>query len=143
MTALPTAIDPRSPDFAANAQAMREQVAEIRAHAERAAVGGGEVARKRHLSRGKLLPRARVYLALGAIGFAAVLALAKKPGDISPAPAFAHGARAEIPNLGGRPGRAWLFGSYHVSQQNTQTGRLTEAMFDEVLAAALVAARAR
>ncbi len=53
-------IDPRSPDFAANAEAMRAQVAEIRALAEHASLGGGEVARKRHLSRGKLLPRARV-----------------------------------------------------------------------------------
>ena len=53
-------IDPRSPDFAANAEAMRAQVAEIRALAERASLGGGEVARKRHLSRGKLLPRPRV-----------------------------------------------------------------------------------
>ena len=53
-------IDPRSPDFAANAAAMRAQVAEIRALAEHASLGGGEVARKRHLSRGKLLPRARV-----------------------------------------------------------------------------------
>ena len=57
---LPTTIDPRSPDFAANAQAMREQVAEIRSHAEQVALGGGEVARKRHLSRGKLLPRQRI-----------------------------------------------------------------------------------
>ena len=53
-------IDPRSPDFAANAEAMRAQVAEIRALAEHASLGGGEAARKRHLSRGKLLPRARV-----------------------------------------------------------------------------------
>ena len=53
-------IDPRSPDFAANAEAMRAQIAEIRALAEKAALGGGEIARKRHLSRGKLLPRARV-----------------------------------------------------------------------------------
>ena len=53
-------VDPRSPEFATNAEAMRAQVAEIRALAEHAALGGGEVARKRHLSRGKLLPRARV-----------------------------------------------------------------------------------
>ncbi len=53
-------IDPRSPDFATNAEAMRQQVAEIRALAEHASLGGGEVARKRHLSRGKLLPRDRI-----------------------------------------------------------------------------------
>jgi 3-methylcrotonyl-CoA carboxylase beta subunit len=60
MTTLATTVDPRSQDFAANAQAMGEQVAEIRAHAEKVSLGGGEVARKRHLSRGKLLPRQRI-----------------------------------------------------------------------------------
>jgi len=60
MTALPTTIDPRSPDFAANAQAMRAQAAEIRALAEKVALGGGEATRQRHLSRGKLLPRDRI-----------------------------------------------------------------------------------
>nr|WP_240807010.1 uracil-DNA glycosylase [Polyangium spumosum] len=88
-----------------------------------------------------LLDRARVYLALGKIGYDAVLTLARRHGDVSNVPAFGHGVRAEIPDPRGRGGRAWLFGSYHVSQQNTQTGRLTEGMFDEVLAAALERAR--
>ena len=55
-----TAIDPRAPDFAANAVAMREQAAEIRLLAAKVALGGGETSRQRHLSRGKLLPRDRI-----------------------------------------------------------------------------------
>ena len=35
------------------------------------------------------------------------------------------------------PSRPALLGSYHVSQQNTQTGRLTAAMFDAMVAAAM------
>ena len=76
-----------------------------------------------------LLP-ARVFLALGAIGWnAALVALARTGVDIpTPRPAFGHGAEVALP--GGRT----LVGCYHVSQQNTQTGRLTPAMFDTVMA---------
>jgi uracil-DNA glycosylase family 4 len=81
------------------------------------------------------LPRARVLLALGAIGWRACLDHLERMGEQvpRPRPAFAHGAEAEI-------GRFTLLGSYHVSQQNTQTGRLTPAMFDAVLARAKVLA---
>jgi uracil-DNA glycosylase len=78
-----------------------------------------------------LLP-ARVLLALGAIAWGAALGLLERAGVAlpSPRPAFAHGAELHL------PGAPALLGSYHVSQQNTQTGRLTPARFDAVLARA-------
>jgi|SRR5215472_1969534 len=80
-----------------------------------------------------LLPRVKVVLALGAIGWNAFLDhLAHKGVALPrPKPRFAHGAELEL------PGTPLLLGSYHVSQQNTQTGKLTAAMFDAVLARAI------
>jgi uracil-DNA glycosylase family 4 len=85
-----------------------------------------------------LLPRARVLLALGAIAWRACLGHLARRGAPLPRvrPAFAHGARVDV-------GQWVLLGSYHVSQQNTQTGRLTPAMFDAVLAAAKAAVKSR
>jgi uracil-DNA glycosylase family 4 len=84
-----------------------------------------------------LLPRVRVVLALGAIAWRAVLDHDERSGAspaLRPRPAFAHGARHPL-------GAGWLLGSYHVSQQNTQTGKLTPAMFDAVLGDARALAR--
>ena len=53
-------VDPRSDVFRANAAAMGEAVADLRTQAARAALGGGEASRARHVSRGKLLPRQRI-----------------------------------------------------------------------------------
>jgi uracil-DNA glycosylase family 4 len=78
------------------------------------------------------LSNARVYLALGKVGYEAAIARAGKKS----APPFAHGASTEIADPRGGPGRATLFASYHVSQQNTFTGKLTPASFDLVLDAA-------
>lgn len=81
------------------------------------------------------LPNTRVLLALGAIAWKAVLDhRARTVAAIRPRPAFAHGARVAL-------GGSWLLGSYHVSQQNTQTGKLSPAMFDAVLADAKAACR--
>ena len=60
MTILETAVDTRSPEFKANAEAMAALVADLRAKVADVEQGGGEAARERHLGRGKLLPRERV-----------------------------------------------------------------------------------
>src|SRR4051812_21569302 len=60
MTVLRSDIDPRSPEFVANAATMRGLVDDLRARVAEAQQGGGEAARKRHLDRNKLLPRDRV-----------------------------------------------------------------------------------
>jgi uracil-DNA glycosylase len=70
---------------------------------------------------------ARVYLALGHIAWKAVVAESRRRGWLEKRSAkFGHGV---IHPLGQN---RWLLGSYHPSQQNTFTGRLTEAMFDRV-----------
>ena len=53
-------------------------------------------------------------------------------GVPSPKPKFGHGTEAEIGSPPGSPGALTLIGSYHPSQQNTFTGRLTREMFDAV-----------
>jgi uracil-DNA glycosylase len=76
------------------------------------------------------LLRPRAVLALGAIAFETYLRLLVRRGELSSrAPySFAHGASFKLP--GALP---QLFATYHPSQQNTQTGRLTPAMFASVL----------
>ena len=72
----------------------------------------------------------RAVLALGAIAFYTYLRLLVKQGLLASRVTyiFSHGAEFKLP--GDLP---HLFASYHPSQQNTQTGRLTPAMFDAVL----------
>jgi uracil-DNA glycosylase len=84
-----------------------------------------------------------VLMALGSIGWDAALAAVRRVGGLHerPKPRFGHGARAELvtPDRLRANGSApvWtLLGSYHVSQQNTFTGKLTEPMLDAVLATA-------
>ncbi|GAA1137627.1 uracil-DNA glycosylase [Ornithinicoccus hortensis] len=79
-------------------------------------------------------PHLRSVLALGSIGWDAAIATARGLGWTvpRPKPKFGHGAEAELRTPEGRPVR--LLGSYHVSQQNTFTGKLTEQMLDAVIA---------
>jgi uracil-DNA glycosylase family 4 len=78
------------------------------------------------------LEHAGVFLALGAIAWRAMLQDLTRRGTVlrRPWPAFSHGAEVVLPD-----GR-FLLASYHVSQQNTQTGKLTPRMFDTILARA-------
>jgi len=57
-------ITPRSPEFIENAAHMQLQVDDLKVKLEEIKLGGGERSRERHLSRGKLLPRDRVYALL-------------------------------------------------------------------------------
>lgn len=73
-----------------------------------------------------LLP-VRLFLALGQIAWRAVIEETRRRGWYEgKMPKFGHGRRVDM--AGGR----YLLGSYHPSQQNTFTGRLTERMFDSV-----------
>jgi len=68
-----------------------------------------------------------VVLALGQIAWKAVIVEARRRHWYAGAlPKFGHGAKVSL-----GVGR-WLVGSYHPSQQNTFTGKLTEPMFDGV-----------
>ena len=69
----------------------------------------------------------KVFLALGSIGWRAVIDYAKAVGWWNDKlPKFGHGATLQFEN------GLWLVGSFHPSQQNTFTGKLTEPMFDAV-----------
>ena len=70
-----------------------------------------------------LLTDVRVFVPLGSFGYQVL-------GDVlgvRPRPRFGHGVEVPV------PGGGTIVCSYHVSQQNTFTGRLTEPMFDAVL----------
>jgi uracil-DNA glycosylase family 4 len=77
-----------------------------------------------------LLKRVRAVLVLGRIAFDAYLRLLAKRVTLPPRSSlrFGHGASFQLP-----AGLPRLFCSYHPSQQNTQTGRLTPQMFHRVL----------
>ena len=88
-----------------------------------------EVARCRQflIARIAALPNLTSLLAIGRIAHDAILDALEVKRSACP---FAHGARHPL------PGGLVLFDSYHCSRQNTNTGRLTTAMFETVVAEA-------
>ncbi len=89
---------------------------------------GGEVANCNPFLAAELadLPTGAVILALGTVAHQAVLRALRLQQRAHP---FAHGREHALPD-----GR-WLVDSYHCSRYNTQTGRLTKAMFHTVFTA--------
>jgi len=83
-----------------------------------------------YLKRELRILKPKALLALGKIAWDAYLEILKTDGRIVSRAGykFAHGAEVEIASDLPR-----LFGVYHPSQQNTQTGRVTEGMYAEVL----------
>jgi uracil-DNA glycosylase family 4 len=80
------------------------------------------------------LPRVSVVVALGKIAFDAYLQLLKRDGVLlKPRPAFGHGVAHRLPN------GQMLFGCYHPSRQNTNTGKLTADMLRDVFEKARLA----
>ena len=84
-----------------------------------------------------LMPDLRVVVALGQFGYAQTLRILGQAGlpVPRPRPRFGHGV--EVPLEGGPV----VIGSYHPSQQNTFTGKLTEKMFDSIWSRARVLAK--
>lgn len=101
-----------------------------------------------------MLPTVRAAVALGSFAWAAALRTLGRAGLAvpRPRPVFGHGAEVTLdpaagstagaaagPGAGVAAGSVRLIGSYHPSQQNTFTGRLTEPMLDDVFGRAAAA----
>lgn len=81
------------------------------------------------------LERARVLVCLGSFAWDGALRALAQLGHVTrPRPRFGHGAEAVV-------GEYTLLGTFHPSQQNTFTGRLTRPMFVEIFERARVLAR--
>lgn len=84
-----------------------------------------------YLERTLRLTKPRVIVALGGVAWSQTGRVVRQLGWLSGRlPAFQHGAMVALTE------QRWLLGSYHPSQQNTFTGKLTEPMFDAIFATA-------
>lgn len=85
---------------------------------------------REYLERELEILRPKAVLTLGKIAWDGYLEILKQRGIISSRAAykFGHGEEVKLP-----PPQPRLFGVYHPSQQNTQTGRVTPAMYEKVL----------
>ncbi len=81
----------------------------------------------------ELLPNVKVVVTLGKIAFDSYLDILKSHGAIPSRAAFVFGHNRRFQTA---PGLPLLISSYHPSQQNTSTGKLTEKMLDDVFRAA-------
>jgi uracil-DNA glycosylase family 4 len=75
----------------------------------------------------RLMKSLQGFVALGRIAFDNLLRIYRERGTAVPRFEFKHGGVYQLGDA-----MPWLVASYHPSQQNTQTGRLTAAMFDEI-----------
>lgn len=96
-----------------------------------------------------LRPTVRAVMVLGGFGWQALLPVLSTPDPSGghggwtvprPRPRFGHGVRVDLDPVDRADAPLAVFGCYHVSQQNTFTGRLTPTMLEDVLARAADAA---
>ncbi len=89
-----------------------------------------------------LAPTVRAVVVLGGFGWQALLPVLADAGWVipRPRPKFGHGVHVQLSPAESDRAPLHLFGCYHVSQQNTFTGRLTPAMVEAVLSTAAQAA---
>jgi uracil-DNA glycosylase len=80
----------------------------------------------------RLLERIRVVVALGKIAYDATIRLFRARDSSIASPPFSHGALWQARESDRTGMELWILASYHPSRQNTQTGRLTRAMFDRI-----------
>ena len=75
----------------------------------------------------ELMPDLQGFVALGRVAFENILTICRAKGINAPRFTFKHGEQYKFDD-----GSPWILASYHPSQQNTQTGRLTMSMFDQI-----------